>query len=310
MEIPKNSKFRPEYCQNMNHRLDCWWITNLSRLINDPASGRYDKVWLVWKNGRLKSMAWGCKKKLWEWRDGRWKAICCWLCCSCHYNLSYCYHLFPLLLCLPPLLVGGTPQVPNPKDPDSRKYCVHSESTFFQKYHTGDGQDTLTKTPSHRQLTTAITLHCGDDIFTYRREDTISFRHSMGKCMLHGMTKAFDVTVAVSRAIFANVISRALKQARSRVPIVLSTLKLQQPRLERHQYYIQTLAALTNDSLLPRPPSCSIASRPFIIHNRTVVRTIARTPTRRSAIEHDIATPRSHTLSSFYPSTSTAAAYV
>ena len=46
--------------------------------------------------------------------------------------------------------VGGPPQVPIIKEPDSKKYRINSESTFFQKYHTGDGQDTLTKTLSHR----------------------------------------------------------------------------------------------------------------------------------------------------------------
>ena len=76
---------------------------------------------------------------------------------------------------------------------------------------------------------TAITLRLVNDISTYRHDDTISFRHSIQKCMLYGMTKAFDVTVAVSQAIVDKAILRALNHTRSRIPIVYTKLPSQQP---------------------------------------------------------------------------------
>ena len=142
---------------------------------------------------------------------------------------------------------------PNPitKDPNSRKFCVASKSIFSQQEHTGDGQDTLTKTPSIADQPQPSRHHVVNNKSTYRHEDTISFRHYIGRCMLSELTKAFDVIIALSREVADNAILWALISQDLACRSSIRSIDWNNDRRNTTDIAFVVPAALTNDLSTP-----------------------------------------------------------
>ena len=141
--------------------------------------------------------------------------------------------------------VGGPPQVPITKN-DSRKYRVNSESTLWATVGTHSQKRCLIVD----WPITATTLHFVNDISTYSHEDCMRFRHSMGKCMLHGIAKAFDVTLlAVSWVIVNEVILRVTSVETQIQPFLLrfrvKFANSNSPPLHNPAWYIMSINPAT-----------------------------------------------------------------